>query len=154
MSAKVRNAYTDAVEELAAECRNRQHDTTVTLDEARSYVDHEVIHQWSLIQLKSRSPQQLMLDAFEGLTDAQAIDAWVHLPHSIKDNARAVLAAAQLEYVAKDLCYDAQQLVDSYDPTDAEMARGSTDSSVRAEYRTMARADAAHYRRTGEYGSL
>jgi hypothetical protein len=125
-----RNAYTDAVDELAAESRNRPHDHTVTIDDARKAVDAEVIHVWSMMQLKSRSPQRLLLDAFEGLTDAQAVDAWVHLPHAYKDNARAVLAAAQLEYVAKDLQHDAQKQVDEFDPTDAEMAGGITPNDI------------------------
>jgi len=123
------NAYTDARDELADACRNRP-DSTVTIDDARTYVDAEVIHQWSLEQLKSRSPQQLMLEAFEMLTTDQTIEVWVSLPHATKDDARRVLAAAQAEHVARDLVHDAQQVVDTYDPTDDEMARGITPNDI------------------------
>jgi hypothetical protein len=144
------SAYTQARDELAAECRNRP-DRTVTIAEARTYIDAEVIHQWSLSQLKTRSHQQLMLEAFELMTTDQTIEVWVSLPHASKDDARRILAAAQAEHVARDLVQDAQDVIDTYDPTDDEVARMQADRSVRAEYRAMARADAAHYRRTGEY---
>ena len=146
--AHTRTAYTNARDELAAECRSRP-DRTVTIAEARTYIDAEVIHQWSLEQLKSRSPQQLMLEAFEMLTTDQTIEVWVHLPQPSRDDARRILAAAQAESVARDLMHDAQQVVDTYDPTDDEVARMLADRSVRAEYRTMARDDARAYRRSG-----
>ena len=69
---KIKTAFTEAVAELEAETRSRQFPDSITTAAALEHVDHDVVVSWAQAELGSRSPQQLLLDAFENLTDADA----------------------------------------------------------------------------------
>ena len=138
----VRTPYTEAVEELSAETRSKQFADNITTSEALKHVDHDVVCAWVKQELSKRSPQQLLSDAFENLTDADATSVLNCLINET-GTARKLLAACLCEYVAKDLAYDAQKLVDQYEPTDEEMSRTSyaaeVDDPLIADHRHIAR---------------
>ena len=114
----------------------------ITTAQALEHVDHDVVCAWVTQELSKRSPQGLLSDALENLTDADATSVLICLINET-DTARKLLAATFSEYVAKDLAYDAQKLVDGFDPTDAEMARTShaaeVDDPLVADRRHIAR---------------
>ena len=139
----------EAIDAIASDVGNRQHDNTVTTRDAFDYVDHDLACAWATRETGLRSPQLIIAEAFEHLTDAQALSVLTCLLNQT-DTARKILAEHLRQYIAADLAYDAQKVIDNFDPTDAEMARGYPDASVRAEYRTMARDDARAYRRNGD----
>lgn len=126
---KIKTAFTEAAIELESETRSKQFPDNITTDEALKHVDHDVVVSWAQAELGSRSPQQLLLDAFENLTDADATSV-INCLLNETDTARRILASALRECVAKDLAYAAQCRVDNFDPTDAEMARTSYASEV------------------------
>lgn len=125
----IKTAFTEAVRELESETNARQFPDFITITEALKHVDHDVVVSWAMAELGSRSPQQLLLDAFENLTDADATSVLNCLLNET-DTARRILASALRECVAKDLAYEAQCRVDNFDPTDEEMSRTSYASEV------------------------
>ena len=125
----IKTAFTEAVRELEAETNGRQFPDSITTAAALEYVDHDVVVSWAQAELGSRSPQQLLLDAFENLTDADATSV-INCLLNETDTARKILATALREAVAKDLAYEAQKRVDNYDPTDSEMSRTSYAAQV------------------------
>ena len=130
MDAKaIKTAFKEAAKELESETNARQFPDNITITEALKHVDHDVVVSWAQAELGSRSPQQLLLDAFEKLTDADATSV-INCLLNETDTARRILANALRECVAYDLAYEAQKLVDNYDPTDAEMSRTSYASEV------------------------
>jgi hypothetical protein len=123
---KTRNAYTSAVEWLAAECQERQFDTTVMLADAMRHIDPEVIHVWTLGQLRDTSYiRQLMADSLDNLSDIELATVWIELPYASSGHAIALLAKAQATMVAKRMVEDAQALIDNFDPGDAEVERNN-----------------------------
>ena len=126
---KIKTAFTEAVLELESETRSRQFPDNITTEEAAKHVDHDVVVSWAQAELGSRSPQQLLLDAFENLTDADATSI-INCLLNETDTARKIMAKQLCEYVAKDLAYEAQKRVDNYDPTDSEMSRTSYAAQV------------------------
>jgi hypothetical protein len=133
---KVRTALTDAIKQLADENKAKQFPDLITEREALEHVDHDVVCAWVAQELSLRNPQQLLSDAFEYLTDADATSVLNCLINET-DTARKLLAACLCEYVAKDIAYDAQKVVDSYDPSDADIERNNE------SLMDMARAEAA-----------
>ena len=125
----IKTAFTEAVRELEAETNGRQFPDSITTAAALEYVDHDVVVSWAQAELGSRSPQQLLLDAFENLTDADATSV-INCLLNETDTARKIMAKQLCEYVAKDLAYEAQKRMDSYDPTDSEMSRTSYAAQV------------------------
>lgn len=143
MDAKaIKTAFKEAAKELESETNARQFPDNITVAEAMKHVDHDVVVSWAQAELGSRSPQQLLLDAFEGLTDADATSV-INCLLNETDTARRILATALKECVAYDLAYEAQKLVDNYDPTDEEMNRpirpNDIDDPFLAEQRSFAR---------------
>lgn len=126
---KITTAFTEAVLELESETRSRQFPDNITTEEAAKHVDHDVVVAWAMAALGLRSPQQLLLDAFENLTDADATSV-INCLLNETDTARKIMAKQLCEYVAKDLAYEAQKRMDSYDPTDSEMSRTSYAAQV------------------------
>ena len=139
---KIRTAFTEAVAELEAEIRSRQFPDSITTAAALEHVDHDVVVSWAQAELGSRSPQQLLLDAFENLTDADATSV-INCLLNETDTARKILSKALCEAVAYDLAYEAQKRVDNYDPTDEEMNRSirpnDIDDPFLAEQRSFTR---------------
>ena len=138
---KIKTAFTEAVAELEAETRSRQFPDSITTTVALEYVDHDVVVSWAQSELGSRSPQQLLLDAFENLTDADATSV-INCLLNETDTARKIMAKQLCEYVSKDLAYEAQKRVDNYDPTDDEMSRSyavEVDDPLIADRRYLAR---------------
>ena len=121
---RVKTPYTEAVRELANETRSKQFPDNITTAQALEHVDHDVVCAWVTQELSKRSPQGLLSDAFENLTDADATSVLNCLINET-DTARRFLASCLREYVAKDIAYDAQCLVEQYDPTDAEVERNN-----------------------------
>ena len=121
---RVKTPYTEAVRELANETRSKQFPDNITTAQALGHVDHDVGCAWVTPELSKRSPQGLLSDAFENLTDADATSVLNCLINET-DTARRFLASCLREYVAKDIAYDAQCLVEQYDPTDAEVERNN-----------------------------
>ena len=132
----LRTPYTEAVRELADETRSRQFPDNITTAQALEHVDHDVVCAWVVRELSQRSPQQLLSDVIENLTDADATSVLNCLINET-DTARRFLASCLREYVAKDIAYDAQKIVDSYDPSDADIERNNE------SLMDMARAEAA-----------
>ena len=126
---KIRTAFTEAVIELEAETRSRQFPDNITTEEAAKHVDHDVVVAWAMAALGLRSPQQLLSDILENLTDADATSI-INCLLNETDTARKIMAKQLCEYVAKDLAYEAQKRVDNYDPTDSEMSRTSYAAEV------------------------
>lgn len=138
---KIKTAFTEAVLELESETRSRQFPDNITTEEAAKHVDHDVVVAWAMAALGLRSPQQLLLDAFENLTDADATSV-INCLLNETDTARKIMAKQLCEYVAKDLAYEAQKRVDNYDPTDDEMSRSyavEVDDPLIADRRYLAR---------------
>lgn len=138
---KIRTAFTEAVIELEAETKSRQFPDNITTEEAAKHVDHDVVVAWAMAALGLRSPQQLLLDAFENLTDADATSV-INCLLNETDTARKILSKALCEAVAYDLAYEAQKRVDNYDPTDDEMSRSyavEVDDPLIADRRYLAR---------------
>lgn len=138
---KIRTAFTEAVLELEAETKSRQFPDNITTEEAAKHVDHDVVVAWAMAALGLRSPQQLLLDAFENLTDADATSV-INCLLNETDTARKILSKALCEAVAYDLAYEAQKRVDNYDPTDDEMSRSyavEVDDPLIADRRYLAR---------------
>jgi hypothetical protein len=121
---RVRTPYTDAVDELADETRSKQFPDNITPAQALEYVDHDVVCAWVNQELSKRSPQSLLSDAFENLTDYEATSVLNCLINET-DTARKLLAGCLREYVAKDIAYDAQCKVEQYDPSDADIDRNN-----------------------------
>jgi len=138
----IKTAFTEAVRELEAETNGRQFPDSITTAAALEYVDHDVVVSWAQAELGSRSPQQLLLDAFENLTDADATSI-INCLLNETDTARKIMAKQLCEYVAKDLAYEAQKRVDNYDPTDDEMngpiRPNDIDDPLLAEQRSFTR---------------
>lgn len=139
---KIKTAFTEAVLELESETRSRQFPDNITTEEAAKHVDHDVVVAWAQAELGSRSPQQLLLDAFENLTDADATSV-INCLLNETDTARKILATALREAVAKGIAYEAQKRVDNFDPTDEEMNRpirpNDIDDPLLAERRSFTR---------------
>jgi hypothetical protein len=133
---KVRTPLTEAIEQVALENKSKQFPDNITTAEALEYVDHDVVCAWVAQELSLRNPQQLLSDAFEYLTDADATSVLNCLINET-DTARRILASCLCEYVAKHIAYAAQCKVDQYDPTDAEVERNNE------SLMDMARAEAA-----------
>jgi hypothetical protein len=119
---KARTPLTEAIEQVAAENKSKQFPDNITTAEALEYVDHDVVCAWVAQELSLRNPQQLLSDAFEYLTDADATSVLNCLINP-SDTARKLLAACLCEYVAKHIAYAAQCKVDMYDPSDADIER-------------------------------
>lgn len=126
---KIKTAFTEAVMELEAETKSRQFPDNITTEEAAKHVDHDVVVAWAMAALGLRSPQQLLSDILENLTDADATSI-INCLLNETDTARKIMAKQLCEYVAKDLAYEAQKRVDYYDPTDSEMSRTSYAAQV------------------------
>ena len=126
---KIKTAFTEAVMELEAETKSRQFPDNITTEEAAKHVDHDVVVAWAMAALGLRSPQQLLSDILENLTDADATSI-INCLLNETDTARKIMAKQLCEYVAKDLAYEAQKRVDNYDPTDSEMSRTSYAAEV------------------------
>jgi hypothetical protein len=131
---KAKNDFHEAADYLAAECQNRQWNPDVTEDDAVKATDPSVIEGWITFQMGCRTAQNLCLDVIEHvtsrMTDAEAKELLKSLP-------------GLRECVAEDLRYEAQKLIDSFDPTDSEMSRGSyaawVDDPLIADQRHIAR---------------
>ena len=126
---KIKTAFTEAVMELEAETKSRQFPDNITTEEAAKHVDHDVVVAWAMAALGLRSPQQLLSDILENLTDADATSI-INCLLNETDTARKIMAKQLCEYVSKDLAYEAQKRVDNYDPTDSEMSRTSYAAEV------------------------
>ena len=126
---KIKTAFTEAVMELEAETKSRQFPDNITTEEAAKHVDHDVVVAWAMAALGLRSPQQLLSDILENLTDADATSV-INCLLNETDTARKIMAKQLCEYVSKDLAYEAQKRVDNYDPTDSEMSRTSYAAEV------------------------
>ena len=138
---KIKTAFTEAVLELEAETKSRQFPDNITTEEAAKHVDHDVVVAWAMAALGLRSPQQLLSDILENLTDADATSI-INCLLNETDTARKIMAKQLCEYVAKDLAYEAQKRVDNYDPTDSEMSRSyavEVDDPLIADRRYLAR---------------
>jgi hypothetical protein len=139
---KIKTAFTEAVLELEAETKSRQFPDNITTEEAAKHVDHDVVVAWAMAALGLRSPQQLLSDILENLTDADATSI-INCLLNETDTARKIMAKQLCEYVAKDLAYEAQKRVDYYDPTDAEVSRTSyaveVDDPIIGDLRHLAR---------------
>ena len=148
---KIRTAFTEAVLELEAETKSRQFPDNITTEEAAKHVDHDVVVAWAMAALGLRSPQQLLSDILENLTDADATSI-INCLLNETDTARKILATALREAVAKDLAYEAQKRVDNYDPSDEEMNRpirpNDIDDPLLAERRSFTRNYNRSLRRT------
>lgn len=105
----------DNAEYLARECQDRQHDSTITLDDALTYVDHDHVIAWTAEEIKGRSPQSMLADAFEGLTDAEAVSVLQCLLNET-DTARKILAEQLRAYVADDLVQAAEVWAQNNEP--------------------------------------
>ena len=137
----IKTAFTEAVRELESEQYGRQFPDNITIDAASKHVDHDVVVSWAMAELGLRSPQQLLSDMIENLTDADATSV-INCLLNETDTARKILDACLRAYVAKDLAYEAQKRVDNYDPTDSEMGRSyavEVDDPLIADRRHMAR---------------
>ena len=137
----IKTAFTEAVMELEAETKSRQFPDNITIDEASKHVDHDVVVSWAMAELGLRSPQQLLSDMIENLTDADATSI-INCLLNETDTARKIMAKQLCEYVSKDLAYEAQKRVDNYDPTDEEMSRSyavEVDDPLIADRRYLAR---------------
>ena len=138
---KIKTAFTEAVMELEAETKSRQFPDNITTEEAAKHADHDVVVAWAMVALGLRSPQQLLSDILENLTDADATSV-INCLLNETDTARKIMAKQLCEYVAKDLAYEAQKRVDNYDPTDDEMSRSyavEVDDPLIADRRYLAR---------------
>lgn len=138
---KIKTAFTEAVMELEAETKSRQFPDNITTEEAAKHVDHDVVVAWAMAALGLRSPQQLLSDILENLTDADATSI-INCLLNETDTARKIMAKQLCEYVAKDMAYEAQKRMDSYDPTDDEMSRSyavEVDDPLIADRRYLAR---------------
>lgn len=139
---KIKTAFTEAVLELEAETKSRQFPDNITTEEAAKHVDHDVVVAWAMAALGLRSPQQLLSDILENLTDADATSI-INCLLNETDTARKIMAKQLCEYVAKDLAYEAQKRVDYYDPSDEEMNRpirpNDIDDPLLAEQRSFTR---------------
>ena len=118
----IKTALDLAIDELAAETRSKQFRDNITDAEALKHVDHDVVCAWVAQELSLSNPQGLLTDAFENLTDADATSVLNCLINET-DTARRILARCLCEFVAKQIAYAAQYLVDSYDPSDADIER-------------------------------
>ena len=139
---KIKTAFTEAVLELESETRSRQFPDNITTEEAAKHVDHDVVVAWAMAALGLRSPQQLLSDILENLTDADATSI-INCLLNETDTARKIMAKQLCEYVAKDMAYEAQKRVDNYDPSDEEMNRpirpNDIDDPLLAERRSFTR---------------
>jgi len=147
--------FREAADELAQEFLGRQFRDSITDRDAAEHVTSTVAASWIALQLCDQPAQAVLSELIFNLTDAEATNLLSALLMQDDIPTLAHLSRVMHAQVAHALAYEAEKIVDNYCPTDEEMSRSSsTDSSVRAEYKTMARADAAHYRRTGEYPSV
>jgi hypothetical protein len=121
---RVKTALTEAIDQVALENKSKQFRDNITDRDALDYVDHDVIVAWVAQELSLRNPQQLLSDIFENLTDADATSV-LNCLNNETDTARRILAPCMRQYVAKDVAYAAQLLLDHYDPTDAEVERNN-----------------------------
>ena len=143
----IKTAFTEAVKELESATNARQFPDSITTTAALEYVDHDVVVSWAQAELGSRSPQQLLLDAFENLTDADATSV-INCLLNETDTARKILATALREAVAKDLAYEAQKRVDNFDPTDEEMNRPIRPNDIDDPFLAEQRSFTASYNRS------
>lgn len=148
---KIKTAFTEAVLELESETRSRQFPDNITTEEAAKHVDHDVVVAWAMAALGLRSPQQLLSDILENLTDADATSI-INCLLNETDTARKIMAKQLCEYVAKDMAYEAQKRVDNYDPSDEEMNRpirpNDIDDPLLAERRSFTASYNRSLRRT------
>lgn len=128
---KVKTAFTAAAAELAAQLGNRYWSNEITADEARGYVDTDVMAVWIAHEACDRDDEIIVGDTLaQRLTKDQArtLLCAVAIDHAAK--VLEVVKGAVIEQIARDLAYEANQLVANFDPTDAEMARSSYASQV------------------------
>ena len=128
---KQKTAFTIAADQLADECRSRYFDTDVRLEDCTPYIDTDVIVAWIAHETMGRDDNHVIADAIsERLTAdlGRTLLCAVAIDHAAK--VLEVVKGAVVEQVARDLMYEAQKLVDNYDPTDSEMARTSYAAEV------------------------
>ena len=136
---KPANAYQEAITDIADDFRHRQFPDNITADDARPAVDADVIVAWIAQEGLGRSDeiivgdtlaQRLSKDQGRTLLCAVAID------HA--DKVLELVKVALVEQVARDIAYEAQKVVDNYEPTDSEVER-CPDTTFRDEARSFAR---------------
>lgn len=91
----------------------------ITTDDALRHVDGHLVCAWAAIEAGHRTYQQILCDAICEMTDA---DASLVISTLMNDTptARTVLARALKEYVAKDLVYEAEQILERMRAEEAE----------------------------------
>jgi len=105
---KVKNAYEQAVEDLAAEHRNRQWPDNITADEAREYLDTEVISIWVGQESINSSFSIVLAEVVaQRMSDMDALAVLAALNVESPQMVMMHMREALVEQVARALAYDA-----------------------------------------------
>ena len=141
---RTRTAYSEAIADIADDFRHRQFPDNITADDTRSAVDADVIVAWVAEEALGRSDEIIVGDTLAQRLDqdqARTLLCAIAIDHAEK--VLELVKAAMVEQVARDLAYEAQKLVDNYEPTDDEVNRPITrndiDDPFLAEQRSFTR---------------
>ena len=104
----IRNAYQQAVEDLAAEHRNRQWPDSIVSDEAREYLDTEVISIWVGQESLNSSFSIVLAEVVaQRMSDMDALAVLAALNVESPQMVMMHMREALVEQVARALAYDA-----------------------------------------------
>lgn len=118
-----KNAYRLAVDELADDYLSRQFQDNVSEADALKLVDWPVLRSWMAEELCNRTAKQLLGDVLDRqLTENSAKDVLAIATSEVSRSAQAIVAECLNAECAHDMSYESQKLVDSYEPTDNELA--------------------------------
>lgn len=131
----------DTISEIADQVRNRQIEYPVTSNDAVTHVDHDLVVAWATVKTGSCSPGLILSEAFENMTDAEAFSVLTCLLNET-DTVRKTLAYELRQYVARDLAYQAQCLIDDGpidDEANGPITPNDIDDPLLAERRSFTR---------------
>ena len=130
----------DTIAEIANEVRNRQVEYPVTSNDAVTYVDHDLVVAWATVETGKRSAGNILSEAFEKLTEAEAFSVLTCLMNET-DTARKMLAGELRTYIANDLAYQAQCHIDDGPTADdnGPITPNDIDDPLLAERRSFTR---------------
>ena len=139
--AKPKTPFTEAAAQLYADLGNRYW-ADITVDEAREYVDTDVIVAWIAQEAMNRDDNTICADTLaDRLTSDQGRTLLCAVAIGHAEKVLEVFKDAVVEQVARDLMYAANKLGEQYDPGDDEANAsysGWVDDPVASDRRAMA----------------
>ena len=139
--AKPKTPFTEAAAQLWSDLGNRYW-ADITVDEAREYVDTDVIVAWIAQEAMNRDDNTICADTLaDRLTSDQGRTLLCAVAIGHANKVLEVLKDAVVEQVARDLMYAANKLGEQYDPVDDEANAsysGWVDDPVVSDRRAMA----------------